>query len=308
VSNPHFLLTFVIIVIVLALAAAAGFLILKSQLKKLDVALAAATVTAETAHHLLPGTDAAYITKTPKIFTTSAPESDLPFSTTTIVGYFILSIIGIMMAKILIKLIKIGFKYAMNMVINRYFGINPNKIKTEICLIFINPKCSVLLRLMSIPLPNTMITSCLPPKVVYLAHMPGSRPKLQITWASALTVSVGTVHCQFELPKYVNIPKVHAQKFVYIMQHQSNTKAIIVMDNPLKFLAALDKMSIYDTPRFNRPNTSASDTCYKSTCIPLGNLQQVNDTLPEQEAEASSPLVVKTKIRPEVGLSASSRI
>jgi len=261
VSNPNFLLTFVIIVIVLALAAAAGFLILKSQLKKLDVALAAATVTAETVHHLLPGTDAAYITKTPKTFTTSAPESDLPFSTTTILGYFILSIIGIMMAEILIKLIKIGFKYAMNMVINRYFGINPNKIKTEICLIFINAKCSVLLRLMSIPLPNTMITSCLPPKVVYLAHMPGSRPKLQITWASALTVSVGTVHCQFELPKYVNIPKAHAQKFVYIMQHQSNTKAIIVMDNPLKFLAALDKMSIYDTPRFNRPNTSASDTC-----------------------------------------------
>jgi len=79
------------------------------------------------------------------------------------------------------------------------------------------------------------------------------------------------------------------------------------MDNPLKFLAALDRMSIYDTPRFSRPSSNASDTCYKSTCIPLENMQQVNDTLPDQEAEASSLLKAKIKIRPEDGLSASCK-
>ena len=300
VSSPNFLLTFVIIVIVLALAAAAGFLILKSQLKKLDVALAAATVTAETAHHLLPGTEATYITKTPKTFTTSAPESDLAFSATTIMGYFMLSIIGIMIAKILIKLIKIGFKYAMNKVINKYFGINPNKIKTEICLIFINEKCSVLLRLMSIPLPNTMIKSCLPPKVICLAHMPSNRPKLQITWASALTVAVGTVHCQFELPTYVYIPRTQAQKFVYIMQHQSITKAIIAMDNPLKFLAALDRITIYDTPRLNLSHPKTPNTSSRSNNIPLRNLSQVIDPLQEPEVETTFPLVSKTKIKTDV--------
>jgi len=70
----------------------------------------------------------------------------------------------------------------------------------------------------------------------------------------------------------------------------------------------LDRMSIYDTPRFSRPNPNAFETCYKSTCIPLENMPQVNDTQQEQEAEASSLLDARIKIRPEVGLSVSNKI
>lgn len=327
VSSPNFLLTFVIIVAVLALAAAAGFLILKSQLKKLDVALAAATVTAETAHHLLPGSEAAFLTRKPDMSTTPTPQSDLPFSTTTILGYFILSILGIMMARLLLKLFKIGSKILMNKFVDKYYGINPDMIKTNIGLIFINPKCSVLLQVMSIPVPHTMIRSCLPPKVIHLIHVPSSKPKLQVTWGSNLTVSVGTVSCQFELPEYINIPKAQAKKFMYLIKDQTLTKAIIAIVHPLRFLAALDRMPVYDIPRLTLSNTGASGTHTKSNDVHLHNSAQKSNDIPmyqlvptttqdlrdiphreEEDNTPVSPLVSKIRIRQDIKPSAMSRI
>ena len=299
-EDPNYVAIFSLVIMAVLIGLIIVSVTLGIKIRKLDLALAAATASSEVMTELLPQANATFISK-PTSLPTPTPltivSSDADHVNYTL--YLSLTIMAILTSKIVINLTTKLYHKLRNWIKINYYGSSTEGLNTPIALLFINDNLSVFLRVSVVPIPNAIITNCLVPKVAGLTITGSWCKYLHITWQSRLSVCTGTANHAFTMPNKIRLSRVISNKFKQMLKNQSRLQVVLTLEEPLRFISALKTPSIY-TPNDAPVNYN------KTTCPPPYNQTQVtiedlgaSPYLTKNTAEPGdkTPLITRPKIR-----------